>query len=289
MQPARWTGVAGAAAVLALGVGLSATPHPAATPAEAPAAAAAPAAATVRLPPANGQLDYQLGGAYRPASTVAVLVRDRTAAPVAGTYGVCYVNGFQTQAQEKRWWTSKHPDLLLRTATGRLVQDPDWPGEYLLDSSTASRRRAIAGVMGTWFRGCAAKGFQGVEADNLDSWTRSGRRLTRAHNQALATLLTQRAHAEGLAIAQKNAAELAPVGRSQLGFDFAIAEECQVYDECGAYTATYGRQVYEVEYTDNDLAAYRTACQERGATTSVVLRDRDLVRAGDPGYVYKHC
>ena len=31
------------------------------------------------------------------------------------------------------------------------------------------------------------------------------------------------------------------------GFDVAIAEECQVYDECHRHLAAYGDRVYEIE------------------------------------------
>jgi hypothetical protein len=41
-------------------------------------AAASPA---VVLPPADGQFDYQLGGAYPPAPGVAIVDRDRSAPP----------------------------------------------------------------------------------------------------------------------------------------------------------------------------------------------------------------
>lgn len=60
----------------------------------------------VTLPPANGKFDYQLGGAYTPASGTTTVVRDRTASPAAGLYNICYVNGFQTQAVDADWWKS---------------------------------------------------------------------------------------------------------------------------------------------------------------------------------------
>ena len=105
---------------------------------------------------------------------------------------------------------------------------------------------------------------------------------------AFARLLVARAHAHGLAVAQKNAAEIAPLGPGA-GFDFAVTEECQVYIECGAYLAAYGRHVIEVEYTDNGVDAFVQACAARGRQISVVLRDRDLVPAGNDEYVYRHC
>jgi hypothetical protein len=36
-------------------------------------------------------------------------------------------------------------------------------------------------------------------------------------------------------------------------------------------------------------AAFRAACGARGATISVILRDRDVVPAGDRAYHYESC
>jgi Glycoside-hydrolase family GH114 len=65
-------------------------------------------------------------------------------------------------------------------------------------------------------------------------------------------------------------------GRS-IGFDFAIAEKCQVYGECDGYLGTYGSHVLEIEYTDNRLDAFTQACRARAEPVSIILRDRDLV------------
>jgi hypothetical protein len=61
---------------------------------------AAPAAAREPLP-VGTDVDYQLGG-VRPVPThVGIVVRDRKAPPIPSRYNVCYVNGFQTQADER--------------------------------------------------------------------------------------------------------------------------------------------------------------------------------------------
>jgi hypothetical protein len=241
----------------------------------------------IPLPPAAGRFDYQLGGAYPPPPGTSIVERDRSDPPAPGSYGICYVNAFQTQPAALGWWRTAHPQLLLRGASG-YVEDPGWPGEVLLDTSTSAKRAELANVLGAWIAGCGARGYRAVEPDNLDSWTRSGGRLTAASNVAFARLLVAQAHARHLAVAQKNAAELAPQGRS-IGFDFAVAEECQVYGECDAYVAAYGRRVLEVEYTDNGVEAFAQACAARGGRASIVLRDRDLVPAGRAGYAYRSC
>jgi hypothetical protein len=246
------------------------------------------ASAAVVLPPANGQFDYQIGGAYPPGSSVQIVDRDRTAAPAAGRYNVCYVNAYQTQPEAAKWWKAHHNRLLLKR-NGAYVVDAVW-SEMLLDTSTSPKRHAIASIVGRWIDGCRTAGYQAVEPDNLDSWTRSKGRLTMSGNKALASLLIARAHSDGLAIAQKNTAELGTSGKA-LGFDFAIAEECYVNgDECGMYTRPFGNRVYEIEYSDNGgLSNYYAACAARGAAISVIYRDRDVVARGRPGYAYRAC
>ncbi|MEL4319918.1 endo alpha-1,4 polygalactosaminidase [Leifsonia sp. YIM 134122] len=256
------------------------------------ASAASAAAKKVTLPPVNGRFDYQLGGAYTPASSVRIVARDSTAEPATGKYNICYVNAYQTQPDDVKTWSGRNSDLILRNSKGVKVGDPEWD-EYLLDTSTAAKRTRIAAIMNSWIDGCAEKGFQAIEPDNLDSWTRSksaGKQLlTKAHNVALAQLLAAHAHGKGLAIAQKNTPQLGTAGKKTVGFDFAIAEECQMYTECAAYTNVFGRNVIEIEYTDNPKSAYTTACKKQGTTISVILRDRDVVAKGKPDYVYKSC
>jgi hypothetical protein len=246
-------------------------------------------AATVALPPVNGQFDYQIGGAYTPAASVSIVDRDRGASAVAGRYNICYVNAFQTQPDEASFWTSNHSNLLVKRANGTNLTDPDWPGEFILDTSTAAKRSSIATIVNGWIDSCKAKGFQAIEPDNLDSWTRSLNKLTKADNVAYATLLATHAHSNGLAIAQKNTSELGTAGKASVGFDFAIAEECQVYKECGSYTGPYGNHVIEIEYTDNARSAYTKACAAQGKSISVILRDRDVVAKGQSAYRYEYC
>ncbi|WP_329062485.1 endo alpha-1,4 polygalactosaminidase [Streptomyces sp. NBC_01429] len=234
--------------------------------------------------PADRPFDYQLGGPYTPPEGVRTVVRDRTAAPEPGAYNICYVNAYQTQPDAVKWWQKNHPDLLLRDAGGDLVVDEDWR-EPLLDISTAGHRERLADIVGGWFDGCAEKGFDGLDSDNLDSYLRSDGLLDQKQAAAFAELLVERAHRAGLAIGQKNAADMAPLIH-KLGFDFAIAEECARYDECAAYADAYGDKVLVIEYRKADLTA---ACREWGERLAIVLRDRDLVPAGRSGHVNERC
>jgi hypothetical protein len=153
------------------------------------------------------------------------------------------------------------------------VVDEAW-GEWLLDIRTAAKRERLAAIVGRWTRGCARAGYDAVELDNLDSFTRSHRLLTRRQAVAYARLLVRDAHRAGLAAGQKN---LAGLDGRRVGYDFAVAEECGRYDECGAYTRVYGDRVLAVEYRAAD---FRRTCRQHGARLAVVLRDRDLSPRG---------
>ena len=242
----------------------------------------------VELPPAGGQYDSQLGGAYPPPDGTAIVSRDRTEPPAPGLYNICYVNAFQTQPSETAWWQDQHPDLLLRRADGTLVEDPNWPGEIILDTSTSAKRTALSAIVADWITGCATAGYQAIEADNLDTYSRSDDLLTPADNLAYAATLIEIAKSQGLAFGQKNGIEL--LDKPNLPhFDFAIVEGCEVYDECDAYSEAYGRHVLEIEYTDTDPAFFAAACQNRGGTTSIILRDRGLQPPDSLDYTYRTC
>ena len=235
----------------------------------------------VRLPPRHAGFDYQIGGPYTPPSGARIVTRDRTAEPADGHYSICYVNAFQAQPGAEDGWG----DLLLRDASGEVVVDEDWD-EALLDLRTAAKRERIAKRVGRWIDGCADKGFQAVEPDNYDSYTRApDDLLTAGHAQAFVKLLSARAHSRGLAIGQKNTPELAGA-REANGLDFAVAEECGEYDECGRYAREFDDRVVVVEYTGKGL---EKACATWGRTLSVVRRDRDVSPPAGDGYVRRTC
>lgn len=239
----------------------------------------------VTLPPAGAQPDYQLGGAYAPAEGVGIVGRDRSAEPAEGVYSVCYVNGFQTQPGELEEWPG---DLVLQDADGT-VFDPDWPDEALLDTSTADRRERIAAVIEPWIIGCADAGFDAVEFDNLDTYTRSDGAISLDDNLDLAERLVTIAHDAGLAAGQKNSAEDAARLREDAGFDFAVTEECAVFEECARYTEVYGEHVIDIEYSDELPRSFAEMCADAESPASMVLRDRDLVTPDDEAYVFETC
>ncbi|GLX52567.1 hypothetical protein Shyhy01_55170 [Streptomyces hygroscopicus subsp. hygroscopicus] len=232
---------------------------------------------SVRLPPRHAGFDYQIGGAYPPPAGVRIVSRDRSDSPAPGLYNICYVNAFQAQPAERASWPR---DLLLRDAHGGTVVDRDWD-EALLDIGTPAKRERVARRVDRWIDDCARKGFDAVEPDNYDSYTRSRGLLTASDATAFITLLSRHAHARHLAVAQKNTSQLADQ-RRRAGLDFAVTEECGQYDECGVYAKAFADRVVDIEYTAGGL---RKAVAGWGKRLSIVRRDRDVSTPGDSGYV----
>lgn len=251
---------------------------------------------TWALPPINAKADYQLGGDYPPPKGVTVVSRDWFEGLALKTgYTICYVNAFQTQPDEPRIdrpdETSNWPaDLVLTT----LGDDPDWPGEFLIDISTDDKRRKALAHVKPMINTCTNKGFDAVEFDNLDSWTRFDGTPKEARVPfgkpaaiAYARLLTAYAHSRRLASAQKNTPQLGRhVSRTVIAFDFVVSEECGRYNECAPYVKAFDRRIIAIEYTNR---GFDRACAAIGASVSVVLRDLDLARPPSRRYRYRSC
>jgi hypothetical protein len=154
-----------------------------------------------------------------------------------------------------------------------------------LDISSASKRERIAEVVIGWIEGCSEAGFDAVEVDNLDTYSRSQGRISKTDAVSFMALLSTAAHQSGLAIAQKNSAELLGLAE-EMGTDLAVAEECSAWGECADYIEVYGAQVLMIEYTAADFAK---GCQDYGDSHAIVYRDLNLVPAGARGYVYQGC
>jgi hypothetical protein len=239
--------------------------------------------------PSHTIFDYQLGGGYPPANGIGGVSRDSSDTPAKGMYSICYVNGFQSQPDERNVWLKTHKPLLLVDAKGSAIVDPNWPDEFILNTATTKSRNQIAAIINRTISACAEKHFNAVEIDNLDSYTRSGGRLTENGALALARLYAVKAHALGLAIAQKNAGDLGKRGRNEVGFDFAVAEECRRFDECALYAHAYGSKVIDIEYTDDLRGTIAETCADPQIPFSTIIRDRNLTGPGSETYFFQSC
>src|SRR6478752_732939 len=98
-------------------------------------------------------------------------------------------------------WESWRPDASMfpAAAIGRSL--PDWPGEKYLDI----RKPDVRTIMGLRMDAAKAKGFVGIEPDNLDSFeNKSGFLLTKQDAISYIKWLAAAAHQRGMVCALKN-------------------------------------------------------------------------------------
>lgn len=183
-----------------------------------------------------------------------------------GTKVICYIS----VGSYENWRTDagRFPDEVL----GKEYEG--WSGEKWLD---IRRIDLLAPIMLARLDECAAKGFDGVEPDNMQIWDNdTGFPLTYDDQLGYSLWLAEEAHKRGLAIGQKNA----PDQTQDLvdTFDFAITEDAFYFDwakDMLAYVQA-GKPVFAAEYTDlpGDFQAFCRQAKELGFST--ILKHRDL-------------
>jgi len=149
-----------------------------------------------------------------------------------------------------------------------------WAGEKWLD---IRRIDLLAPIMRARLDMCAAKGFDGVEPDNMEVYTNdTGFPLTYEDQLQYALWLAEEAHQRGLAIGQKNAPDQT-VDLVDI-YDFAITEDAFHYRWAAEMTPYIeaGKPVFAAEYTDlpGDFDEYCRKSQELGFST--ILKRRNL-------------
>ena len=202
---------------------------------------------------------YDLDVFDTPASTVEAL-HDR------GAHVICYISVGS--------WEDWRPDAadFPEEVIGRKYSG--WPGERWLD---IRRMDVLAPLMEARLDLCAAKGFDGVEPDNIDGYdTSTGFPLSGADQLVYNAWLVNAAHQRGLAIGLKNdpgqAADLLPY------FDFAITEDCFDQGWCGEMSPfiEHGKPVFAAEYTDTGVELDEICPQAEALQFSVILKQREL-------------
>ena len=155
----------------------------------------------------------------------------------AGRKVICYVDAgsyesFRADADE-------FPASVLGKSNG-------WPGERWLDIRQIA---ILKPIMAARFAACAKKGFDGIEADNVDGYENdTGFDLTADDQLAYNRMLAALAHADGLAIGLKNDPD--QVEQLLPSFDFSVDEQCFEYQECDELVPFIkaDKPVFEVEY-----------------------------------------
>lgn len=179
---------------------------------------------------------------------------------------VCYVN-VGTWEEWRPDAQGFPPEVIGRDYAGQ-------PGEKWLDI----RRIDLLGpIMRNRFDLCKAKGFDGIEPDNVDGFANDTGFPISPHDQmAYNVWLSNEAHARGLSIGLKNdpeqIADLLP------HFDWALAEECFAQGWCdllGPFVAA-GKAVFAAEYTDTGMTTEKFCAQANAMNINAILKQRDL-------------
>jgi len=127
-----------------------------------------------------------------------------------------------------------------------------WPGERWLDIRKGT---AVYNIMSNRFSLAAQKGCDGIEPDNIDSYTNNpGFPIKAADQLYYNTWLASEAHKFNLSIGLKN--DLDQVPQLVSYFDWALDEQCYEYDECDCLKPfiTAGKAVFGTEYTGRTSA-----------------------------------
>jgi len=174
---------------------------------------------------------YDIDGANNHAAVVQTL-------HAAGRKVICYVNAGAVESF--RADAGRFPTSVIGSSNG-------WPGERWLD---IRQLRILRAIMAARFADCASKGFDAIEADNVDGYANdTGFPLTAADQLAYNRMLASLAHSDKLAIGLKNDVDQVP--GLVADFDFSVDEQCAEYDECAQLSPfiAAGKPVFHVEYT----------------------------------------
>jgi hypothetical protein len=152
-----------------------------------------------------------------------------------------------------------------------------WPGERWLDIRQID---LLAPIMRARLDQCQVKGFDGIEPDNVDSYTNdTGFPLAYQDQLAYNIWLAGEAHARGLSIGLKNDGDQAADLESH--FDWAMTEDCFADEWCEemAPFTDAGKAVFAAEYTDQlttNQFINQVCPQAKALNLDVILKDRDL-------------
>jgi hypothetical protein len=184
-----------------------------------------------------------------------------------GAHVVCYLSA--GSVERGRPDTSAFP--------AAVIGDPleGWPGERWLD---VRRLDVLGPIMKRRLNLCRKKGFDAVEADNVDGYDNgSGFPLTGADQLRYNRFLARAAHARGLSIGLKN--DVAQAAALEPSFDWALNEQCFQYHECGRLRpfVRAGKAVFVAEY-ELDTSEFCSRAQASGLMAMRKRLDLDAWR-----------
>lgn len=226
----------------------------------------APASAAVPwVPSPTDRWQWQLTGTVDTSVDAAVFDVDGFDTP-AETVAALHARGKRVIAYfSVGSWENWRPDASRFPAAVK-GRSNGWAGEKWLD---VRRSDVLLPIMAARFDLAKAKGFDGVEPDNVDGYTNAtGFPLAGAQQAAYNRAVAGLAHDRGLAVALKNDIDQAKA--LEPSFDFAVNEQCSQYGECGALApfVQAGKAVLHCEY--------RARWARPVAGHKVVLKSLDL-------------
>jgi hypothetical protein len=149
-----------------------------------------------------------------------------------------------------------------------------WTGEKWLDIRQID---LLAPIMRTRFDQCKAKGFDGIEPDNIDGYTNdTGFPLTYQDQLNYNRWLANEAHRRGLSIGLKNDGD--QVNDLLADFDWALTEDCFADEWCTEVTpfVAAGKAVFAAEYTDTGIKLDDFCPQAKAMKFGAILKHRSL-------------
>lgn len=171
------------------------------------------------------------------------------------------------------------PDSLLlpKEVVGNIY--PAWPDERFLDLRAIEKLKPF---IRSRFDMIKAKGFDGIEPDNIDSYAEETVfKLTLEDTRLFCDYIIEEAHSRGLCIGQKNTEELVPLMYGK--FDWALTEDAfhqHIQDRYAAYVSA-GKPVFCAEYTDEmNTGDFNTlvCAKARQLNYFAFLKHRDLTQ-----------
>lgn len=222
--------------------------------------------------------DWQLTSPYDLSVNVEILViepddhpeEDIRALSDRGVMPVCYMSvgsweNFRDDA-------GAFPEDVLGKTMG------EWPDERYVDMR---QRDVLLPLMGARISACAAKGFKGVEFDNMGAYDNdTGFPIAKSDALAYFGALADHAKRLGLRVAQKNVPELVPELVST--FDLVIVEQCFRYEECEAFQPYLdaGKHVLAVEYVEDDRDWDAACSKAKEMGIALLLKEKEVVAGG---------
>jgi hypothetical protein len=183
-----------------------------------------------------------------------------------GVRVICYIS----VGSQEAW--RPDADLFPPVVLGRKYEG--WSGEKWLD---IRRIDLLSPIMLARLDQCAAKGFDGVEPDNIEVvGNDTGFPLTYQDQLDYARWLASEAHTRGLAIGLKNAPDMVVDVLDY--FDFVITEDAYYYGwiEDMLPFIEDGKPVFAAEYTDMDVDFDAACAWGDQHQVYFILKDRAL-------------